>query len=201
MLPVITNQWFLRSKPVEKNESGGVCTTDEPSDSLKYHQQLDKQSALKVLPTFRPDKFLEVGHADYLQTLKKLEAATNLNIESFEALVNALENRIDFFHSSGGRLADHGLEQLYAITHTPSDIDKILNKRLNRNELSEQEKQQFQTALMFLLAKKYNAKNWTVQMHLGAIRDNNQRLVKLIGKDVGCDSIGDWHQGKGLSHF
>ena len=70
MLPVITNQWFLRSKPVEKNESGGVCTTDEPSDSLKYHQQLDKQSALKVLPTFRPDKFLEVGHADYLQTLK-----------------------------------------------------------------------------------------------------------------------------------
>lgn len=178
-----------------------LCTTDEPTDSLEYHHQLATHSNLKVLPTFRPDKFLDVGHVDYIQTLKTIETATNSTIESFETLVNALENRIDFFHSSGGRLADHGLSQLYAITYSVSDIDNIFNKRLAGKELSDKEKQQFQTALMFRLAKKYNAKNWTMQLHLGALRDNNQRLVKLIGKDVGCDSIGDFHQAKGLSHL
>lgn len=178
-----------------------LCTTDEPTDSLEWHQQLHNHSFLKVLPTFRPDKFLDIGHADYLDTLKKLEAISDKSIKSYNTLVEALESRIDFFHSVGGRLADHGLSQLYVVHFTESEIDKILNKRLAQKALSELEKQQFQTALLLRLGRKYKDKEWTMQLHLGALRDNNQRLANFIGKDVGCDSIGDLPQAKGLSYF
>lgn len=178
-----------------------LCTTDEPTDSLKYHQQLKGHPSLRVLPTFRPDKFLNIGHPEYLETLRKLEEATDNSIESYEALVESLENRIDFFHAAGGRLADHGLSQLYAVNYTQSEVDKILTKRLSGIQISPYEREQFQTALLFQLAKKYNANNWTMQLHLGALRDNNQRLANLIGKDVGCDSIGDLKQANGLSHL
>lgn len=193
-----TKEFSVQSM-IKKMQVQVICTTDEPTDSLMYHQQLQNNSFCKVLPTFRPDKFINITHEDYLNTLKNLEEVTNGNIENFSALVEALDKRIEFFHTQGGRLADHGLPQLYAVNYTPSDIDKILNKRLSKQAISNEEMRQFQTALMFQLGKKYCEKNWTMQIHLGALRDNNQRLANLIGKDVGCDSIGDLHQAAGLS--
>ncbi len=192
---------FLVQNLLKKMKVELLCITDAPTDNLKYHYQLRNHPSIKMLPTFRPDTFLNVRHEDFLSALRKLEEVTDNDIDSFEALVAALENRIDFFHTSGGRLADHGLSQLYAVTYSTSDLNRILTKRFSKKELSDHERQQFQTALMFRLAKKYNEKNWTMQLHLGAIRDNNQRLVNLIGKDVGCDSIGDWPQASGLSHL
>lgn len=178
-----------------------LCTTDEPTDSLVHHQQLQNKNFCKVLPTFRPDKFLNILKEDYLDTIKKLEKVTNIAIESFADIVLALEKRIDFFDSIGGRLADHGLNQLFAVNFTMVEISTVFQKRLAKKTINQEEAQKFQTALLFALGKKYAAKNWTMQLHLGAQRDNNKRLADLLGNDVGCDSIGDFNQAAGLSRL
>tara|TARA_R110002073_G_scaffold169716_2_gene326595 strand:+ start:1101 stop:2501 length:1401 start_codon:yes stop_codon:yes gene_type:complete len=186
---------------IQKMNIEVICTTDEPTDSLEYHQQLRSSSFCKVLPTFRPDKFIAIANEDYLNTLKKLEEVTNSNIENFSSLVEALEKRVDFFDAIGGRLADHGLGQLFDVNFTDSEIDAIFQKRLAKQPINQEEAQKFQTALLFALGKKYAAKNWTMQLHLGAQRDNNKRLANLLGNDVGCDSIGDLQQAAGLSRL
>lgn len=176
-----------------------ICTTDEPTDSLEYHKQLQNNSFSKVLPTFRPDKYINIANEDYLTLLNKLEEVTNISIESFSDIVSALENRIDFFDEVGGRLADHGLNQLFAVNFTEVEINTIFQKRLAKQPINLEESKKFQTALLIALGKKYATKNWTMQLHLGAQRDNNTRLANLLGNDVGCDSIGDFHQAAGLS--
>ena len=176
-----------------------ICTTDEPTDDLLYHKQLQGSAFSKVLPTFRPDKFLIINHGDYLNYLEKLEITTDIIIDSFDSLVRALKKRIDFFDKAGCKLSDHGLSQLYSVNYTEDEINKILNKRLCNKVILPKENQKFQTALLFELAKEYYLRNWTMQLHLGAQRDNNQRLSNLLGSDVGCDSIGDYKQAAGLS--
>lgn len=197
----IQTKEFSVQNLIQKMNVEVICTTDEPTDSLEFHKQLQNNNFCKVLPTFRPDKFLNIADNKYLITLKKLEEVTNINIENFSSLVIALENRINFFDEIGGRLADHGLAQLFVVSYTEKEINNILQNRLLKKEISDKEHKQFQTALLFELGKIYAVKNWTMQLHLGAQRDNNLRLAKLIGNDVGCDSIGDLNQAAGLSQL
>jgi len=179
-----------------------VCTTDHPTDSLEFHQkELNSESSLKMLPTFRPDKFVVIDNPDFLVFLEKLEGIIGSDISTFIDLVAALENRIEFFHSLGCQLADHGLSQLFAIDFTQKKLDKILQKRKSNKQIKRKESEAFQMALLHELARIYHAKNWTMQFHLGAIRNNNSRLLNLIGADVGADSIGDYKQAEGLSIF
>jgi glucuronate isomerase len=186
---------------IQKMNVKVICTTDEPTDSLEFHKNLQNSSFCKILPAFRPDKFIDISNEGYLNTLKKLEEVSNTNIENFNSLVEALERRIDFFDEIGGKLADHGLAQLYAVSYTEKEIETIFKKRLLKQIITKEESKKFQTELLICLAKKYCQKNWTMQLHLGTLRDNNQRLANLIGKDVGCDSIGDLQQAAGLSQL
>lgn len=177
-----------------------VCTTDYPTDSLEFHQKESESSdSLKMLPTFRPDKFLSLNQADYPGLIKELEVLTNIEIQSFDDLVKALEQRIDFFHALGGRLSDHGLTHLHKVNCPKKDLDKILLKSLKGEKLSEKESAGFQTELLQRLGEIYYDRGWTMQLHLGALRNNNTRLLQLVGADVGADSIGDYPQGEGLS--
>lgn len=179
-----------------------VCTTDHPTDSLLFHSQhRTRGRALKMLPTFRPDKFLTIGANDYLDFLHKLEAITDDDIKTFDQLLAALEGRIDFFHELGGRLSDHGLSQLFADDYSGAKLDETMEKRRSGKALSPAEQRQFQMALLHELAKMYHQRGWTMQLHLGPIRNNNTRLMKSVGADVGCDSIGDFPQAEGLSAF
>lgn len=179
-----------------------VCTTDHPTDSLLYHKkQLKSGEKLKMLPTFRPDKFIVINGGDFLFFLEKLEDIIGHSITTFDNLLSALEDRIDFFHSLGCQLADHGLEQLYDVDFKEMQLDKILQKRKSKQHLAQHEVEAFQAATLYHLAKMYHQKGWTMQFHLGAIRDNNHKLMNTIGADVGCDSIGDFEQAKGLSTF
>ncbi|MEM6321215.1 MAG: glucuronate isomerase [Bacteroidota bacterium] len=194
--PSFSTQQLLANKKVEV-----VCTTDDPTDSLEYHQAFQQQSAgFKMLPTFRPDKFLQIEKAAFPTMVKKLEAVTNKSIRTLLDLVEALQERIDFFHSLGGRLADHGLSRLYGVDFSEKEVDAIFQKRL-RGEIYQGEAIQFQSALLYYLGRMYHAKGWTMQFHLGALRNNNERLLNAIGADVGCDSIGDFEQATGLSRF
>jgi glucuronate isomerase len=179
-----------------------ICTTDHPTDSMEFHQkELSSESSLKMLPTFRPDKFIVIHNPDFLVFLKKLEGIIGKNISSFTDLMSALKNRIEFFHSLGCQLADHGLSQLFAIDFTEKELNEILQKRKSNKQINRQESEAFQMAVLYELAKIYHEKKWTMQFHLGAIRNNNSRLLNLVGADVGVDSIGDFEQAKGLSTF
>ena len=191
-----STQNLLKNKKVEV-----ICTTDDPTDSLEHHQAFQKQGKeIKMLPTFRPDKFLQIEKPAFLKMIKKLRRATNRPIKDLRDLVEALQDRIDFFHSLGGRLADHGLSRLYGVPFTDNEVDTIFQKRL-RGNIFHGEAIQFQSALLYYLGRMYHAKGWTMQFHLGAIRNNNERLLTSIGADVGCDSIGDFEQAIGLSRF
>jgi len=195
--PDFTIQALLKKMKVEL-----ICTTDDPTDDLISHQNVAKnKSGIIMLPTFRPDKFAIIDHPDFLAYIEKLENITDKNISNFDQLIEALEDRIEFFDSHGCQLADHGMSQLFAIDYKGLDLDQILTKRKDQKELSDQEVQAFQMHVLYELAKIYHTKNWTMQFHLGAIRNNNSRLMTQVGADVGADSIGDYPQAIGLSNF
>lgn len=195
--PAFSVKGLLRKMKVEV-----VCTTDHPTDSLEFHQQEStSDTPLKVLPTFRPDKFIVIDQPDFLVFLEKLEGIVGSGISSFNQLLAALENRIEFFDSLGCQLADHGLSQLFAIDFKESNLDEILRKRKEQKKIEPNEAAAFQMAMLYELSKIYYQKKWTIQLHLGPIRNNNSRLLNLVGADVGADSIGDFEQARGLSAF
>ncbi len=193
---------FSAQQLLTKMQVKVVCTTDDPVDSLEHHQKLSQQEwGGKMVPGFRPDKFVMIANRVFLDKIKELEVVTGNSIRNLMDLLDALENRIDYFHSLGGRISDHGLSQLYGVDFTEAEVDKIFKRRLTGQTIYAGEAVQYQSCLLYHLAKMYHAKKWVMQFHLGALRNNNQRLLNILGADVGCDSIGDFSQAQGLSRF
>lgn len=180
-----------------------ICTTDDPTDSLEYHVSIKNQGTTpKVFPTFRPDKAFAVEDTvSYLEYLKKLESVTNSSIDSYHQLCSALEQRIHFCHQHGGRLADHGLEQLYYFDHNTYDCETIFSKVKEGRTLLIEEVAFFKARTLLFLSREYDKRGWTQQFHLGALRNNNKRLLTNLGPDTGFDSIGDFSQARALSGF
>lgn len=201
----LQTQAFSVKNLLKKMKVEVVCTTDYPTDTLAYHQaykdQRTSDSELSMLPTFRPDNFLVINKPDFLSWVEKLEEATDSSIRKLDDLMAGLENRIDFFQSLGCQLADHGLSQLFAVSFTSNELNQIFTKAIQKQSVSPQEAAVFQTGLIHQLAKMYHQRGWTMQFHLGPIRNNNERLMQSVGADVGCDSIGDYPQAEGLSAF
>jgi glucuronate isomerase len=180
-----------------------VCTTDDPVDDLRWHQKLSADGfEIPVLPAFRPDMAMNVTHAaGFNAYLRKLEAATNIAISSFDDFLYALQNRHDFFASMGCMVSDHGLEEIYAEDFTGSEIDAIFRKIHGGRELSDAEQRKFKSAMLIHFAEWDWEKGWVQQFHLGALRNNNSRMMQELGPDTGWDSIGDFKQGRSLAAF
>ncbi|MBW3129386.1 glucuronate isomerase [Hymenobacter profundi] len=180
-----------------------VCTTDDPADSLEYHQAIrDSDFDVQVLPTFRADKAMSPEDAEaYNAYLDKLGAAAGVDIQAFADLEKALRQRHDFFAEMGGKLSDHGLEQLYAADYTDEGIDTIFKKVRGGETLDSAEVLKFKSKMLVLLAEMDWEKGWTQQYHIGALRNNNARKLRQLGPDTGWDSIGDFPQGVALSKF
>lgn len=193
-----TTQGILKQMKVEV-----VCTTDDPTDTLEYHQQIRNSGIeLKVLPTFRPDKTLAVEDpATYNNYLNKLGEITNKSIEHFIDLLDALQQRLDFFHEMGGRLSDHGLERIYAVPFSDQDVNHLFHKVRLGNMLNSDEAEQIKSAVLYHLGHMYHEKNWTQQFHLGALRNNSTRMKMTLGPDTGFDSIGDFEMARPLSRY
>ena len=180
-----------------------LCTTDDPIDNLGYHKQIKASGyAIKVLPTFRPDKAMAVDDvATFNAYVKSLAQVVGYGIQDLSTYKKAIGERHDYFHACGGRLSDHGLEHIYAEDYTEEQIAKIFGQLVSGANVSDHEKWQFKSAMLVYFAHLDHAKGWTQQFHLGALRNNNARLLGSLGPDTGFDSIGDFEQAKPLSKF
>ena len=180
-----------------------VCTTDDPVDSLEHHIRT-RQSGFKVkmLPTWRPDKAMAVEDAAaYTAYIAKLADVAGMRIETFADLIAALQKRHDFFASVGCRLSDHGLGGFYADEYTPEEVDAIFRKVTSGKELTDIEISKFKSAMLVEFAVMDHDADWTQQFHYGALRNNNTRMMRLLGPDTGFDSIGDFTVGEQMSRF
>ncbi|MDB5207887.1 MAG: uxaC [Flavisolibacter sp.] len=180
-----------------------VCTTDDPTDSLEHHQKIKADGfEIKILPAFRPDKAMNVDDASAFNTyLSKLESVSNISIASFSDYLDALKSRHDFFATMGCSVSDHGVEQVYAEDYTDAEIETAFNKIHSGKELNTEENLKFKSAMLHLFAVWDHEKRWVQQYHLGALRNNNSRMLSQLGADTGWDSIGDFPQGRALSKF
>jgi len=167
-----------------------VCTTDDPADTLEWHEKLKEDGfEVKVLPSFRPDKAMNLEKPDYTEYLDRLADISGVKIDSFETLLKALKLRMDFFESLGCRVADHGLPCVMYAPATGEEVEEIFAKRLRGEEVSEREVRQFQTAFLVALGREYHKKNWAMQLHFGVQRDLNKRVFNALGPDAGIDAI------------
>ncbi len=180
-----------------------LCTTDDPIDDLGYHKHIKASGySIKVLPTFRPDKAMAVDDiATFNAYVKSLAQVVGYGIQDLSTYKKAIGERHDYFHACGGRLSDHGLEHIYAEDYTEEQIAKIFGQLISGANVSDHEKWQFKSAMLVYFAHLDHAKGWTQQFHLGALRNNNARLLGSLGPDTGFDSIGDFEQAKPLSKF
>lgn len=196
--PEFTTQGLLKHFRVTT-----VCTTDDPCDTLNYHQQLlSSDFKIKILPAFRPDKVLDIGgKSDFRTYIKRLSNASNVSIHNLETLLEALEKRVHYFHENGGRLADHGLSYIPLFDlATRKEADQVLQQVLKGDDnISEAEKDNFSGLLLYHLCEMYHEKNWIQQFHLGALRNTNTGKLKAFGPDTGFDSMGDYAQAVGLA--
>ena len=182
----MTASYFLGVSNVEL-----LCTTDDPVDDLRYHKKIKEEGRIKarVLPTFRPDRALNIAAPDYLDYLAELSNASGIDIRDLDSFKEALISRIDYFDSVGCRLADHGLENIPPVFSSEDQIDSMFKMRLSDTKLNNTAYSAFEPAMLIFLAKEYAKRNWTLQLHFGCRRDNNERLYNDLGKDIGCDAI------------
>lgn len=178
-----------------------LCTTDDPTDDLAWHQKLQDHPELRVLPAFRPDKAILIGKSGFVDYLHQLASVADQAINDWDGLLSALEQRMDFFQSLGCRISDHGLEYVPKAGVDADVAAKVLAKRLVGKAISSQEADTYQVTLLHHLGTRYHQRGWVMQLHLGALRDNNRRLLDQLGPDTGFDSIGDFEQARGLSRL
>ncbi len=179
-----------------------ICTTDDPADNLKHHKKIQADDfGISVYPTFRADKALAVDTPQFLDYLKKLEAAAGMSIENFQQLLDALQKQHDYFAALGCRLSDHGLETIYAENFKEADVAATFAKVLGGKAIATDEVLHYKSCLLVHLAIMDHAKGWTQQFHLGAQRNNNSRMLREIGPDSGFDSMGEFEVAKPLARF
>ena len=178
-----------------------LCTTDDPIDDLSAHQKIaaSNEKGPEVLPGFRPDNIFGIEGSQYLEYIDALKQASDTDISDLDSLLTALKFRIEYFHQNGCRISDHGLEFTHASEFTHAEANSILKKRLSGSLPTTEESSLFNSCLLYELFVMYHDHGWTQQLHLGALRGNNQKLKRNLGADLGCDSIGDFAQAKNLS--
>lgn len=178
-----------------------ACTTDDPADDLLQHSEIAK-SGLKtrVLPAYRPDKAMRINKPDFIEYLSKLGQVSGFTISSFSNLIEALANRVSFFHTQGARISDHAIDIALPVQSvSPQQLETLFQKRLAGNVLNLEEEGQYIRAMMVELGRVYAKYDWAMCLHIGAQRNNNSRMLNALGPDTGYDSISDMSCSEGIA--
>lgn len=174
-----------------------LCTTDDPTDSLEHHRAIaeDQSFLVRVYPTYRPDRALWVDDAESFNAYAdQLSSVSGIDCSTLAGFQDALRARHDFFHENGGRLSDHGLHHLFLsdeVEVSPSRAAAIFDKVRSGQSADVAETEAFGAYLMLFFGELNAARGWTMQLHIGAERNNSSRLFSKLGRDIGCDSMAD----------
>lgn len=188
---------------LEKMKVEVICSTDDPADSLEHHQSYrdDPQGEFQLFPTFRPDKILRIESEDYLHYIQRLADSGGKSIRSLEELKEVIADRIDFFDSMGCKASDYGLDQVYSVPYTEGKVDQIFRKKLSDQYVDENEVEEFKSCILEFLCVEYHRKGWVQQFHLGALRNNSDRMLRVLGPDTGFDSMDDINHARSISRL
>ena len=188
---------------IQKANVAVICTTDDPTDTLEHHQKIKNDGfEVKVFSAWRPDKGMAGENISELNAwIDKLQEVADVNITDYSSYLEALQKRHDYFHENGCRISDHGIETAYAEDYAKNEINTIFNKIRTGKELDVSDQLKFKSAMMFEFAIMNSESGWVQQLHLGALRNNNTRMFKILGPDTGYDSIGDFEVGRPLAKF
>jgi len=181
-----------------------VCTTDDPVDSLEYHRAIADDPAfdIPVLPTWRPDMAMAVEDPETFNAwTDRLAETAGVDVGDFSSFMAALGKRHSFFHDSGCRLSDHGIETVYAGDYTFTEIESAFSRIRSGKQLDQGAVLKFKSAMLYEFGAMDCEKGWTQQIHIGALRNNNTRLYEQLGPDTGFDSIGDGDMAHALSRL
>ncbi|WP_211747449.1 glucuronate isomerase [Paenibacillus sp. Marseille-Q4541] len=178
---------------IAKSNVTVICTTDDPADTLEYHVLIknipDFHTA--VLPSFRPDKGLEINRDGFRSWLTQLEQVAERTIENYGTFLEVLEARVDYFHSVGGRVSDHALDYVPYAETTLEEVVAIFEQARKGEKVSLNDEQKYKTFTLTFLGKLYAARGWAMQFHMNAARNNNTRMHNLLGPDTGYDAMND----------
>lgn len=177
---------------IMKSNVETVVTTDDPIDSLQYHQKLREEGfSVQVLPGFRPDKALDIANDLFEKYVHELAEASATSIQSYQDFLNALRTRIDFFHEHGCLISDHAINEMTYEETTQEEVETIFHKRMSGYPLTEKEKIKFKTETFIMLGQAYCERGWAMQLHINALRNNNTKMFERLGADTGYDAMND----------
>jgi glucuronate isomerase len=188
---------------MERSNVRLVCTTDDPCDTLEHHAALKAAGfAVRVLPTWRPDKALAIDRPEFWNAwLDRLEQVADMPIKGWDDLLSAMQRRHDFFTESGCLLSDYGVETVYAAPYTEAEVRSVFNRARGGGVVTPEEVEAFRSAFLFEAMAMDARANWSVQIHYGAMRNNNTKMFQALGPDTGFDSIGDWHAAQPMARL
>lgn len=185
-----------------KSKAHTLCTTDDPCDDLRFHKALkDEGFEVKVLPTFRTDKLVNIQKDSFIPYVQQVSETVGYKINTYADFEKAILERLDFFVEVGALFADHGLDQILYEDASLDEVSEIFLKGLNGDDLSQSEVAKYQGYIQNSLGKKYAEHNMVMQLHIGPLRNNNTRMFKQIGPDAGFDSMQDKEVAAQLSRF
>jgi len=186
----LKNSGLSSRKLIEISNVDVICTTDDPVDSLEWHKKIREDNfAVKVLPTWRPDKALHIENDGFLNYLTILSSVSGVEIKDFDSLMEALKIRLEFFVNNGCKVSDHGLQYIMYEDYKENEVNEIVKKKIKGKLLTEREQRKYKTAFMVAMGKEYAEKDLVMQLHYGVIRDLNKRIYNDLGADAGIDAI------------
>ncbi|MGL4106877.1 glucuronate isomerase [Clostridium sp. LP20] len=180
-----------------------IGTTDDPIDDLRYHKKINEDENFKceVRPSFRPENAMKIENPMFIDYINQLSIASNIAIENFEGLKKALEVRLDYFYENGCLITDHSLERVKFLDYSYEEVNEILRKALNGEKITMDEAAKYSTAILIALGEMYHERNMVMQLHIGALRNNNTRMFNRVGADAGFDSMDDGEIAYSLSRI
>jgi len=200
---IISGDGFRVRDLIEKFNVELIGTTDDPVDKLEYHQKIRESGEMKtkVLPTFRPDKGININLKGFKEWVMKLSEVCGKPINGYGDFLKALEERVDFFKSQGCCLSDHAFDYVPYKEASFDEVGSIFEKALNGGEITLEEEEKYKTYTLQFLGRLYAKHGWVMQLHIGAMRNNNTRMFNKLGPDTGFDSINDLNIAYPLSRF
>jgi glucuronate isomerase len=187
---------------MERSNVKAVCTTDDPADSLEWHAKIKAQGLpFRVYPAWRPDKALNIDKPGFAEYIATLGASAGVKINDWDGLLAALDSRMAHFSAAGCRLSDHGFARLPFEPCTGDEAARLFARALAGETPDEAGAARYKTALMLFLGEKYAERGWAMQLHMGALRNNNARMFERLGPDTGYDAVGDWDMAAALSRL